>query len=152
MRTAAAVALLAITLAAGACAGPKGEVFNAIDQEAIRKATTDLSEAFNDKDIDRVLTLYADNSVFMPPNAPLLRGREPLKSFYSEMFGARQGSDLKLEPQDVSGHGPLGYQSGAYSMNVAGGRDRGKYLFILRRLAGNWRFEYMSWSSDLPPK
>ncbi len=152
MRTAVTVALLALTLGAGACAGPKEEAFTRVDQDAIRQVTTDFAEAFNARDIDRILSLYADNSVFMPPNAPMLRGREPLKSFYSEMFGTRSGSDLKLEPQDVSGHGPLGYQSGAYSMNVSGGRDRGKYLFILRNLAGNWRFEYTSWSSDLPAR
>ena len=30
------------------------------------------------------------------------------------------------------------------------GRDRGKYLFVLRNMAGDWRLEYTSWSSDLP--
>lgn len=151
MRTAATVALLALTLGAGACAGQKEEGFTKIDQDAIRKVATDLAEAFNAKDIDRILTLYADDSVFMPPNAPLLRGREPLKSFYSEML-ARGATDLKLEPKDVAGHGPIGYQSGAYTMTIGAGRDRGKYLFILKNLAGNWRFEYTTWSSDLPPR
>jgi len=151
MRTIAAVALLALALAAGACAGQGEEEFTRTDQDAIRKVTTDLAEAFNARDIDRILSLYADNSVFMPPNAPLLRGREPLKSFYSEFF-TRGATDLKLEPEDVAGQGPIGYQSGSYSMMVGPGRDRGKYLFIFRNLAGNWRFEYTSWSSDLPAK
>jgi hypothetical protein len=28
--------------------------------------------------------------------------------------------------------------------------DRGKYLFILRSMGGNWRYEYSMWNSDLP--
>ena len=151
MRTAVTVTLLALALGAGACATPKEEGFTRTDQDAIRKTAADLAEAFNAKDVDRILTLYADNSVFMPPNAPLLRGREPLKSFYSEMLG-RGATDLKLTPEDVAGHGPIGYQSGTYSMTIGTGRDRGKYLFVLRNLADNWRFEYTSWSSDLPPQ
>jgi hypothetical protein len=29
--------------------------------------------------------------------------------------------------------------------------DRGKYLFIFRNMNGQWKIEYTSWSSDLPP-
>ena len=151
MRTVVTVVLLALTLGAGACAGQKEEGFTRADQDAIRKVTRDLAEAFNARDIDRILILYADSSVFMPPNAPLLRGREPLKSFYSGLF-ARGGTDLKIEAEDVAGHGPIGYQSSTYTMTIDAGRDRGKYLFILRNLAGHWRIEYASWNSDLPPK
>jgi len=28
--------------------------------------------------------------------------------------------------------------------------DRGKYLFILRSMGGNWRYEFSMWNSDLP--
>lgn len=83
MRTVLAVAIAALTLGAAACGGPKQEEFGRLDSEAIRKTTADLAAAFNAKDVDRILTLFTDNSVFMPPNAPLLRGKEPLKSFYT---------------------------------------------------------------------
>ena len=84
----------------------------------------------------------------MPPNAPLLRGRDPLKSFYTDLVS--KVSDIRLEPADVAGHGPIAYESGTYSMNTGATRDRGKFLFVLRNMGGNWRFEYTSWSSDLP--
>ena len=98
--------------------------------------------------VDQILNLYADNSVFMPPNEPLLRGRDPLKSFYTDLVS--KVSDIRLEPADVAGHGPIAYESGTYSMNTGATRDRGKFLFVLRNMGGNWRFEYTSWSSDLP--
>jgi ketosteroid isomerase-like protein len=148
MRTVITVTALALTLGVGACSGPVEPAFGRTDSDAIRKHTADLTAGINGKDVDQILTLYTDNSVFMPPNAPLLRGREPLKSFYADLV--TKVTDMKLEPGDIAGHGPIAYESGTYTMNIGATRDRGKFLFVLRNMAGNWRLEYTSWSSDLP--
>ena len=150
MRRVMSIAAAMVVLAATACGGPAQQEFSTTDAEAIRAATTALETAFNAKDVDKILSLYTDNSVFMPPNKPLLRGREPLKGFYSGMLNSG-AQDLKLTTEDVAGHGPIAYESGAYSMSTGTARDRGKFLFIFRNMSGNWRIEYTSWSSDLPP-
>jgi ketosteroid isomerase-like protein len=148
MRTVMKAASLAMALGLAACGGPVQPAFGKTDSDAIRKSTADLAEGINSKNVEQILTLFTDNSVFMPPNAPLLRGREPLKSFYTDLVA--KVSDMKLEPADIAGHGPIAYESGTYSMNIGTTRDRGKYLFVLRNMGGNWRMEYTSWSSDLP--
>ena len=151
MRTILAAGLAALSIAAGACTGGAREKdFGASDAQAIRQVSADLETAFNAKDMDKILSLYTESSVFMPPNKPLLRGREPLKGFYNGLLSG--GShDLKLTVDDVAGHGPIGYESGSYSMMNGQTRDRGKFLFIFRNMSGNWKIEYTSWSSDLPP-
>lgn len=148
MRTVMKAAALALALGAGACGGPVQQAFGKADSDAIRKSTADLATHINAKNVEEILALYADNSVFMPPNAPLLRGREPLKSFYTDLV--TKVTDITLEPVDVAGHGPIAYESGTYTMNLGTTRDRGKYLFVLRNTGGKWRMEYTSWSSDLP--
>jgi ketosteroid isomerase-like protein len=149
MRTVMKAAALALALGVGACGGgPVESAFSKADSDAIRKSTADLASSINDKNVEQILGLYAENSVFMPPNAPLLRGREPLKSFYTDFVS--KVTDIRLEPVDVAGHGPIAYQSGTYTMNLGSTRDRGKYLFVLRNTGGKWRMEYTSWSSDLP--
>jgi len=148
MRTVIKAVALVLALGTTACGGSTEPGFGQADSAAIKKATADLAAGVNAKNVDEILKLYADNSVFMPPNAPLLRGRDPLKSFYTDLVG--KITDLRLEPADVAGHGPIAYESGTYSMNSGATRDRGKFLFVLRNMAGNWRFEYSSWSSDLP--
>jgi ketosteroid isomerase-like protein len=148
MRTVMKAAALAVALGMGACGGPVEQGFNSADADAIRKSTADLATQINAKNVEGILALYAENSVFMPPNAPLLRGREPLKSFYTDLVS--KVTDIKLEPVDVAGHGPIGYESGTYTMNLGNTRDRGKYLLVLRNTGGKWRMEYTSWSSDLP--
>ena len=135
--------------ASGCAGGAKEQEFGASDAQAIRQVSSDLATAFNAKDMDKILALYTENSVFMPPNKPLLRGRDPLKSFYNSLLTG--GShDLQITVDDVAGHGPIAYESGTYSMMNGDRHDRGKFLFILRNMAGHWKMEYTSWSSDLP--
>lgn len=144
------MAVCALSVGVSACSGPKAQEFGTADAQAIRQATKTFETAFNAKDVDGILAFYTDNSVFMPPNKPLLRGRGPLKGFYEGMFKGG-ATDLKMTPEDVAGHGPLAYESGAYSMMNGPTHDRGKFLFIFRNMGGNWKIEYTSWSSDLPP-
>ena len=145
-------ALIALAVCAGtvACGGKTEAEFGTADQQAIRQASTALESSFNAKDVDKILALYTDNAVFMPPNKPLLRGRGSLKGFYDGLLTGGS-KDLKLTVSDVAGHGPLAYESGSYSMVNGTVPDRGKFLFIFRNMAGTWKIEYTSWSSDLPP-
>ncbi len=149
MRTAATLVVVALALTAGACGGPQEQQFTRADSDAIRKLDADFVAAFNAKNVDKLLTLYADNSVFMPPNAPTLRGREPLTSFYREMM-SKSDTSLQMDPVDIAGHGPIAYQNGTFTRTTAGNRDRGKFLFVMRKMGDTWRFEYTIWSSDLP--
>jgi uncharacterized protein (TIGR02246 family) len=148
--------MLAVLCLSAACSTtPPGEEFGMKDQSTIRQRTEAFAKAFNDKDVAQILGIYAENCVFMPPHQPIIRGKDALKTFYDDMFKAG-ATNLKLEPTEVSGHGPLAYQSGTYEMDYkpaagAATHDRGKYLFVLRRLNDTWRYEYTVWNSDLPP-
>jgi ketosteroid isomerase-like protein len=152
MRKAVTIAALALTVGVGACAtGAQEEGFTRADQDTIRQQAADMAAAFNAKEVDKVVAHYADNSVFMPPNVPRIRGQEPLRDFYNDLLG-KGATRLDLQPEEISGHGPLAFETGSYSIIYDDGvsRDRGKYLLVLRNTAGRWRVEKTIWSSDLP--
>lgn len=120
------------------------------DQSSIRERSDAFVKAFNAKEVDQILGVYAENSVFMPPNEPIIRGKEALKTFYTDLLKSG-ATDLRLNVAEVSGHGPLAYQTGTYELTRGGkARDRGKYLFVARKIADTWRYEYSMWNSDLP--
>src|SRR5699024_3589000 len=129
---------------AAACGGP-GQQFTAKDQASIRAKNDALVQAINAKDVGKITDLYAENSTFMPPNRPVIRGKDPLKSYYQDFV--KETSGLRLTVEEVSGSGPLAYQTGTYELDAKDVKgqpehDRGKYLFILRSLGGNWRYEF----------
>ena len=139
---------------ATACSGPAEPQFVQADAAQIRQRTQEYEAAFNAKDAAKVATFYPGEAVFMPPNAPTIRGREEIQKFYVDLI-AQGGTDLEMDTKDVRGHGPLAYEAGGYSLHrkPASGtalRDRGKYLFIWRNVNGVWTIESTMWSSDLP--
>jgi ketosteroid isomerase-like protein len=103
-------------LAIAACSGPKEQQFVQDDANKIRQRAKDLQEAINAKDAAKVVPFYTAESVLMPPNAPTVRGKEPIQAFYVDLYG-QGATDLQLETKDVRGHGPLAYETGAYSLN-----------------------------------
>lgn len=156
MRKAFFIAALAIGVAASACGGQKATGFTLADADLIRKTAADLSAAYRAKDVEAAVALYSPDTVFMPPNVPLVRGKDAIRSYFTKRFA--QGTiDLRLEPQDVGGSGPIAFQSGTYSLSIEREgtppvRDRGKYLFVSKLINGKWLFEQAIWSSDLPPR
>jgi len=148
------ILFLGVVCLVSACGGSNpAETLGQKDQSAIREQAGSIVKAFNAKDVPQMLGVYTENLVFMPPNQPEIRGKDALKIFYDDLFKSG-ATNLKLDVAEVSGHGPLAYESGTYEMDVkpASGkptRDRGKYLFILRRMVNTWRVEYSMWNSDL---
>ncbi len=152
MRKAALCAVVALAMAAAACGGPTQQEFTKKDAQSIRERNQAFVQAFNAGQVPQVVDLFADNSVFMPPNQPQVRGKAAVENFYNQLL--KQASDLRLTATEVGGAGPIAYQSGTYEMALKGqamDHDRGKFLFVMRNLGGTWRYEYTMWNSDLPP-
>jgi ketosteroid isomerase-like protein len=149
----AAVAALTIS-----CAQSTGVQFTQQDAARIRQRSQEFAQAFNSKDLPKVLTFFSGETVFMPPNAPTVRGRDSLGDFYKRMFEEGAGN-LEIQSKDVGGHGTLAYESGTFSLirKPASGpetRDRGKYMYIWRYYPAQktWLMDYTIWSSDLPQR
>jgi ketosteroid isomerase-like protein len=148
--------VIAVGLAACASQAPT-EQFGKEDVTQIRQLVTDFAVAYNAKDLAKVATLFSANSAVMPPNRSTLRGIDPVKGFFEGRWRDDGATNLAVEVQTVEGHGPMGFVAGAFSLDLKGpdgtgtGRDRGKVLWIVRKYAGQWKFEWQIMSSDLPP-
>ena len=173
MRARAAVAVVAGLLMT-ACSGSSEPGFTRDDGEAIRQIAQDYAAAFNAHDVEGIVAGFSGTAVFMPPNSSTVRGRESIGGYYETLFSEGE-SEIELETTEVGGEGTLGFTSGTYltvtQIPVAaedtdegeeeedeGGtepemmevRDRGKYIVVVRKLAGMWLIDQLIWSSDLP--
>jgi ketosteroid isomerase-like protein len=153
-------AILAATVAALSisCSQSTEPQFGQQDAANIRQRTQEYTRAFNTKDVQKVLPFYSGETVFMPPNAPTIRGRDAVGDFYKTMYAEGAG-ELALESKDVGGHGTLAFESGTFSLTRKPDsgpetRDRGKYMFIWRYYPAQkaWLVDYTIWSSDLPKR
>ena len=151
--------VFAFTAALGlmACGGSAPtEEFGRADAEQISKMVKDFTAAYNAKDVDKIGAYFTGNASLMPANRSTLNGVEAIKGFYKERVTTEGATDLAIVMLSVQGHGPLAYFAGTFTLNLkpADGterHDRGKVIWILRKLGGQWKFEYQIMSSDLPP-
>src|SRR5262245_19064947 len=115
-----------------ACSRGSGPRFEKTDTEAVTRLIEQLRVAFNVKDPAKAAALYSTTGVVMPPNKPIMRGRQFVEQYYKDRF-SEGATDLEMNAVDVSGQGNLAYASGDYRLNLvpADGkpprRDRGKF-------------------------
>ena len=135
-----------------ACSSNQAAPFGKPETDSINQLIGDFITVYNAKDATKVSRLFTDSGAVMPPNTPTRRGTENIRVYYEERF--KQGaSDLVLEPQTIAGSGALAFAIGDYRLNMApaGGaarRDRGKFIFILRKLNDKWLLDQLMFSSD----
>jgi ketosteroid isomerase-like protein len=148
------VGVLAIGLAA--CSNSAPRPFGEPETKALNELVGEFVTIYNARDAAKLSRLFTEGGAVMPPNASTMRGMENVREYYVRRFelGA---SDLQLEAQTIAGSGTLAFVSGDYRLNMkpADGdarRDRGKFIFILRSLNGQWRLDHLMFSSDFGPE
>ena len=122
------------------------------DETALEASAAAWMEAFASKDIEAMNTLYAEDAVLLPPNAPAIFGRDAVKSAIQEMFAA--GFAIELEDLEIKVENDLAYKAGRYRLRSEDGTlvDRGKYIEIWTKADGTWRLHRDIWNSSVQPE
>jgi uncharacterized protein (TIGR02246 family) len=120
---------------------------------AVRKVTQDWALACNTTHLDDLVELYTADALVLRPNVSPLRGAASIREFLFSVLDAGLG-EVELEPLRVELFGDVAWEAGRCKMLVptASGKrreERGKYLMVLTRQAGEWKILADSWSSDL---
>jgi ketosteroid isomerase-like protein len=116
------------------------------------KATAALSSG----DLDRVMSVYADDVISLPPNQAALVGKAAVQSMWEETL-TDFAVEVSVDVEEVEVAGGWAFERGTFNMKLsprAGGApiaDTGKYLDVLRQQAdGSWKYSRVSWNSSQP--
>ena len=107
-------------------------------------------------DAKAIAALYTEDGIEMPPNEPAVKGRAAIQQFYERNFKGAKIGEFSLTHLESRSSGDTAYDAGMYRQTVtpAGApamKDAGKYVVILKRVAGSWKVAYAIYNSDLPP-
>jgi len=122
-------------------------------ETAVRKLTQDWALACNTRHLDDLVELYVADAILLRANVPAVRGTAAIREFFFSSLDAGLG-EAELETLRVEVFGEIAYEAGRYKIlaPVAMGKrreERGKYLVLLARQAGDWKILVDCWSSDL---
>lgn len=126
-------------------------------EAAIKAADLAASAAANTRDADKLASYYTEDTAFMPPNAPLMTGRESARKYFSEMMKPADFS-IAWQPTKVEAArtGDVGYSIGTYHLMFTGpdGKmimDDGKYATVWKKQPdGSWKLAVDMFNSNTP--
>lgn len=155
MRRLLAVATLCGLVAVGACRTPAAGSVSIVDDEAlIRRIDSVWSSALHAKDLDAVMTNYAEDAAFLAPGQPLLQGRPAIRAWF-ERTTAIPGYSATFEPTVivVARAGDMAYEIGRYRVTFRGedGAPQtrvGKHLVTWVKQGDRWLVSAESISGD----
>ena len=138
---------------------PTGVVTPAESLAAVKAADTAWSKAAAARDVNGVLSYYADGASVMPPNQELVSKKSDIRKVWTDML--LPGTEFSWTPgsAEISASGDMVYQEGYYIASTKAVKaakpalDRGKYLSVWKKQEdGSWKAVANMWSSDLAAK
>jgi ketosteroid isomerase-like protein len=140
---------LALLLTVSACKPQSAQVDPAADNAAILAAAASFEKAYNDKNVDGVAAMYAEDAELMPPGNPMTKGRAAIRELYAKDI-AERWARLTITTGASGASGDWGWRSGTWSVETTPAMT-GKYLEVWRRTAEGWRMHRDIWNDDSPP-
>ncbi len=132
-------------------------------READTKTIKDGEEQWNKdyaaKDVEKVMSHFADNAVLMTPFAPPNSGKDAIRKALTPLIGDPAFS-LKFSPVrvEVAKSGDVGYTQGSYRLTVTDPgakqpiQDHGSYVTTYAKQAdGSWKAVADIATSEVPP-
>jgi uncharacterized protein (TIGR02246 family) len=126
------------------------------DERTIRDLETQWSKAAAEKDLEKMLSFYADDATVLPSNAPVATTNDNVRRLWADLFAspglALSWRTIKVE---VAKSGEMAYATGTYELtsNDASGNpttDHGKYLTVWEKQSdGKWKCGADIWNSDI---
>lgn len=103
-------------------------------------------------DVEKMVALYEEDSVLMPPHASVAQGHAAIRVFLNADTAGAKAAGVKIVPgMSTAGvSGDTGWESGSYTVTDASGAtvDSGSYLSVSHKLNGKWLYHRDTWNSD----
>ncbi len=112
-----------------------------------------MMSAFNSRDIETFTSYYLDEAHLLPPNSPIVKGKENIKQFWKGTMSVV--GNLRLLTQKVEAINDIAYELGRYSLNIntsdsTNFNNEGKYVVIWKKQGdGNWKISDDIFNTDI---
>lgn len=124
----------------------------------IAAADSAFEAAANSGDAAAVAAVYASDASLLPPNLPVQRGRDAIRTYWAGVLGAYTVT-FDISPDMVEGRGDLAYSMGHYRVTAVpkaksapGFADEGKFVEILKKQPdGSWKYTVDIYNLSLAP-
>jgi uncharacterized protein (TIGR02246 family) len=112
------------------------DAVNRVFEEAARKG-----------DLDRLASLYTSDAIALPPDGPLVRGRDAIKQMWGTIASQIGLKDVALRTLDLEVTGDVAHEVGEATLQTGQGTVVVKFVVVWKRVGGHWRLHRDIWNT-----
>jgi len=152
---------LLLSLAACSQAPPPAPPdMRAADEKAIHDDEVAWNQDWAAKDIEKIVSHYADDATLMIPDFPLMKGKDAMRAALKEMVADKNlALSFSSSTLEASKGGDVAYMQGTYSLTETDPKtkkavtEKGKYVTVYKKQAdGSWKAVEDINNRDAPAK
>jgi uncharacterized protein (TIGR02246 family) len=121
------------------------------DIEAIRNLMNESTRAFNEDDFEGAMSKIADDAIWMPPNEPVIVGKEAIRNWYNEFKNT--SFDVTVTSDELKLCGDWAYERATWTGTLTS-KDTGETtrikatdMYIHQRQSdGSWKTSRAMWN------
>ena len=114
------------------------------DEKAVRDVLNNVIAAFNEKDLEKLLSLHTDDIILMEPGIPLIQGKKRVREMFADFEKRKLSIKLSFTIDELEVNGSRAFARGqVFKQSGDVGKkpvnEIGKFITLLKKQEdGNW--------------
>ena len=118
-----------------------------MSQSEIAAVNRSFEDAVRKGDLDRVASLYTPDGMALPPDGPVVKGRESIKQLWASIAQQIGLKEVRLQTLDLQLAGETAYEVGEAALTLQSGAAVVKYVVVWKKVDGQWRLHRDIWNA-----
>ena len=128
------------------------------EAQAIRNLEDQWTIASREKNLEKIVSLFAPDGIVMEANRPIAAGTEAIRKIQESLLSDTtilwENFKVTIDFVEVASSGDLGYTRGTYTQNLKMPKETvesvGKWIDIWKKINGEWKCIVAISNSDKP--
>jgi uncharacterized protein (TIGR02246 family) len=112
----------------------------------IASVNRQFEDAARKGDLDRLASLYTADAMVLPPDGPIVQGRDNIKKMWGSVAQQLGLKDVRLDTINLEQAGETAYEVGEATLSTGGGTAVVKFVVVWKKVGGQWRLHRDIWN------
>jgi uncharacterized protein (TIGR02246 family) len=118
-----------------------------MSQTEIAAVNRQFEAAARKGDLDALAALYTPDAMCLPPDGPIVKGREGIKQMWGAAAQQMGLKDVRLTTLTFEQEGNMGHEVGEATLTLGSGTAVMKFLVVWKKVEGQWRLHRDIWNN-----